>query len=178
MSVETAPVIETDRLILREFRREDFDSFAAMLGNGAVTEYLGGTIEDRAQSWEKFLRGPGFWALLGYGLWTVEEKETGRIAGNVGFGAFERAIDPPLPDVPEAAWVLDAWAHGKGYGGEAVGAALDWADDQLDFDSQVCIISPGNAPSIGLAQKFGFQQVREAPFKGDPILIFERAVLR
>lgn len=169
-----APRIETERLILREFQREDFDAFASMVANPDVGEFIGGTVSDRAAAWEKFLRAPGFWALLGYGMWIAEEKESGRIAGNIGFGQFCRAMDPPLPDVPEAAWVLDSWAHGKGYAGEAMAAALGWADGHIETNGYVCIIAPENMPSRKLAEKLGFRETRRTPYKGDETIVLER----
>jgi RimJ/RimL family protein N-acetyltransferase len=173
-SAIVAPRIETERLILRAFRLEDFEAFAEMLAKPDVGHFIGGVVTDRAAAWEKFCRAPGFWALLGYGMWMIEEKASGRIAGNLGFGNFQRAIDPPLPDVPEGAWVFDQWAHGKGYASEALAAALAWADAHLPRRGYCCIISPDNAPSLALARKFGFVETRRAEFKGEETIVLER----
>lgn len=169
-----APRLETERLLLREFRAADFETFVAMIADPVVTQHIGGPILDRAMAWEKFVRAPGFWALLSYGMWIVEEKASGRIAGNVGFGNFERAIDPPLPDVPEMAWVLDGWAHGQGFGVEAVSAAITWGDANLPATPYVCIIAPDNPASIRLAKKCGFVETRRSPFNGEETIVLER----
>ena len=173
-----APRIETERLILRTFRREDFDAFYAMLADPDVGRFVGGVVTDRTAAWEKFTRAPGFWALLGYGMWIVEEKASGRMAGNLGFGDFQRAMEPPLPDAPEGAWVFDKWAHGKGYASEALAAALDWADANLNYPKYSCIISPENAPSLALARKFGFVETRRSQFKDEETVVLERSVVR
>lgn len=170
-----APTIETDRLILREFRRSDFDDFADVCADPDITRFTGGAITDRAVAWEKFLRSPGWWSLLGYGLWIVEEKETGRYAGNVGFGFFERAIEPPLPHIPEAAWMLAGWAHGQGYANEAMKAATKWCDDTIGTP-QCCIISEANTPSRKLAEKLGFREQRRIEFHDEPTIVLERAM--
>lgn len=170
----TAPRLETERLLLREFRASDFECAYTMSADADVTRHIGGPIIDRALAWEKFLRAPGFWALLGYGMWIVEEKTSGRFAGNVGFGFFERAIDPPLPDVPEMAWMLDGWAHGQGFGGEAVSAAIAWGDANLPAMPYVCIVAPDNPASIRLAQKCGFVETRRAMLKDEETIVFER----
>ncbi len=173
-TVTRAPRIETDRLILRAFELDDFDAFCAMLTDPDVTRYLGGVISDRGPAWEKFARVPGFWVLLGYGIWMIEEKETGRIAGNVGFGQFERGMNPPLPDIPEGAWVCARWAQGKGYASEALGAALQWGDENLPNRGYVCIIDPDNAPSLALARKFGFEEVRRSTYRDQDTVVLER----
>ena len=172
--LRVAPNLETRRLVLRGFEMRDFDSFCEKLKNPVVMAALGGPIDDRAVAWEKFVRGPGFWSLLGFGLWTVEEKATKRYMGDVGFGVFERPFDPPMPAVPEAAWVLDEWAHGAGFGSEAVSAMLQWADDNLDFDRYTCIIPHDALPSIKLAENMGFAPVRTVQFKEQDTVVYER----
>lgn len=167
-----APRLETERLILREFRFEDFEPCLAMVANPRVAEHLGGPTLARDVAWDKFARNAGFWALFGYGLWVVEEKGTGRVAGNVGYGRFERGIG--LPDVPEGAWVLDEWAHGQGIGGEAMAAATTWADANLPDTGYVCIIAPENAPSLALAAKLGFAEFRREGYKGAETVVLER----
>lgn len=169
-----APRLETDRLILREFRVVDFDTFVAMIADPVVTRHIGGPIADRAAAWDKFARAPGFWALLGYGIWMVEDRASGRIAGNVGFGRFERDIDPPLPDIPEMAWVLDSWAHGRGIGGEAVRAAMAWGDANLPDKGYVAIVAPDNSASLRLAGKCGFVETRRSPYRGEETVVLER----
>jgi RimJ/RimL family protein N-acetyltransferase len=169
-----APRLETERLLLREFRLDDFEPFVAMLGDPVVTRHIGGLVVDRATAWDKFARAPGFWALLGYGMWIVEDKASGRFAGNVGFGRFERAIDPPLPEIPEMAWVLDEWAQGRGIGHEAVSAAIAWGDAHLTEPRYVCIIAPENAASLRLAGKKGFVETRRSPYKGEETVVLER----
>jgi len=74
------------------------------------------------------LRYAGHWALLGYGYWVAEEKSTGAFVGELGFADYKRDLQPALPEVPEAGWVLMPWAHGKGYATEAVRAIALWGD--------------------------------------------------
>lgn len=169
-----APRIETERLVLRGFQLADFDGFCAMISDPEVTAHMGGVADDRSAAWERFVRIPGFWVLLGYGLWLVEEKASGRMAGALGFGMFERVIDPPLSDIPEGAWVFDKWAHGKGFASEALTAAFEWTDANLPNRGYCCMIHPDNEPSLALAKKFGFEEARRAQFKGDETVVLER----
>ncbi len=169
-----APTLTTDRLILRAYMLADFDAAFAMTSDERVNQFIGGAPEGRAQAWEKFLRGPAFWALLGYGLWSIEARATGAFVGQVGFGRFEREMELPLPDVPEGAWVLAADHHGKGYAREALGAALAWADAALRTPI-CCIIAPDNTPSLRLAGAMGFAQERRGEFHGEPISVMLRS---
>ena len=57
-----------------------------MGGDEAVVRYIGGTPSTPTEAWARMLRFPGLWALLGYGYWTVEDRETGAFAGQ----AFEQ----------------------------------------------------------------------------------------
>jgi RimJ/RimL family protein N-acetyltransferase len=170
-----APTLETERLWLRGFHSSDFDSVYAWMRDPIVSRYLGGAIESRAVAWEKFLRGPAFWVLFGYGLWAAVRKSDGAMIGQIGFGEFAREITPPLPDIPEMAWIFASDSMGQGYGSEALAAVLAWGDAHLGGRFQ-CIISPENEASMRLANKFGFVEVRRPDYKCEPIAILERAV--
>lgn len=40
--MHSVPTIETERLLLRPYRRDDFSSYCALFGNEDVTRYAGG----------------------------------------------------------------------------------------------------------------------------------------
>lgn len=168
-----APTLLTDRLRLRGAVIEDFEPAFAMSCDERVYRFIGGKPTGRTQVWEKFLRGPGMWSLLGYGLWTVEERGGGAFVGQLGFGRFERDMQPPLPDIPEAAWVLGAAYHGKGYAREALGAALSWSDANLRTPI-CCIIAPENEASLRLADSMGFAEFARGMFQNAETVMLER----
>ena len=86
------PVVKTERLLLRGAKIDDFASFAATRANPEVTQYIGGKPLTEEESWTKLLRSNGLWMLLGFGYWTIEERETGAVIGEVGFADFKRDI--------------------------------------------------------------------------------------
>ncbi|MEQ1707669.1 MAG: GNAT family N-acetyltransferase [Terricaulis sp.] len=172
--MSAAPIIETERLRLRGHVLGDFEDFAAMWADEAVTRYIGGKPSTREEAWARLLRYPGHWVLLGYGYWLIEEKTSGRFVGEGGFGNFKREIEPPL-DAPEQGWALAPWAHGKGYASEAVGAMLAWGEAHFGRTDFVCMISPENAPSLRLAEKFGYREYGRADYKGAPSILFRRS---
>ena len=152
---------------------DDFPALKAMWSEEAVTHYIGGKPMRPDECWTRLLRYRGLWPLLGYGYWAVEEKASGRFAGDVGFADFHRMIEPSIRGVPEVGWVLGPDFHGRGYGSEALAAALSWLDGEGRGRS-VCIIDPANTPSLRIAAKNGFREYARTVFMNDQVLLLER----
>lgn len=169
----TAPVLETGRLMLRGHRLGDFDAVAEMWADPAVVRFVSGKPSTREESWARLLRYTGMWSLLGFGFWAIEEKASGRFAGEGGFADFKRDIAPAI-DAPEQGWALAPWAHGKGYASEAVQAMIDWGERHFGRKDFACIISPENAPSIRVAEKAGYRECARTSYKGEPTILFRR----
>ena len=163
--------IETERLILRPHRAEDYDDLAAMWADPGVTRFIGGRPSTSEESWARLLRYCGLWGLLGFGYWAVRERATGRFVGEVGFADFRRGLG--FDGVPEGGWILMPWAQGRGLAGEAVRAALAWGDAR-GWDRSVCIIDPDNAPSLRLAGACGYQETGRITYKDHPVVLLER----
>jgi RimJ/RimL family protein N-acetyltransferase len=53
-------------------------------------------------------------------------------------------------------------------------AALDWEARVLSAPCVVAMIDPDNAPSIKLAEKFGFVERARTTYRGAPTIQFER----
>jgi RimJ/RimL family protein N-acetyltransferase len=167
------PVIETERLVLRGHRREDFEASAEMWADPEVARFIGGKPSTPEESWQRMLRYPGHWALMGYGFWLIEEKSTARFVGEAGFSDFKRTLEIPL-GAPEHGWALASWAHGKGYASEAVAAQLHWGKAHFAATPFFCMIAPQNRPSIRLAENFGYRQFAATSYKGGDTLLFRR----
>ena len=168
------PVLETSRLRLRGFRADDFDPWLAMSRLPAFHRYLSPEPMPAEEVWKLLLRSAGHWVVLGYGFWAVEEKDSGRFVGGVGFLNLKRDLDPPLGDAPEIGWVLDPAVHGLGYASEAVLAALEWSEHHFGPVRTVCIIHPENQPSLRVAAKFGYREYARSTYHGAPIVLLER----
>jgi RimJ/RimL family protein N-acetyltransferase len=168
------PVIETERLRLRGHALGDFDACAAMWAEPSVVRFISGKPSTREESWGRFLRYPGHWQLLGHGFWLIEEKASGAYVGEGGFGTFKRDMEPAF-EAPEMGWALVPLMHGKGYANEAVTAMIAWGEPHFDRRDFVCMISPGNAPSLALAAKHGFSEYTRTTYKGEPSILLQRA---
>ena len=163
MKITEAPLLRSERLVLRPHRADDLDAVAAMWGDERVVRYISGTPSTRNEAWSRVLRYAGLWHLLGYGYWAVEAN--GVFVGEVGLADFQRPVTPPLT-APEAGWVFAASAHGQGCATEAVSCMLRWADETLAAPETVCLFNPDHAASLRVAAKCGYGEPVEVVFEG------------
>ncbi|MFZ4832464.1 GNAT family N-acetyltransferase [Rouxiella sp. Mn2063] len=174
-----APLIETERLILRGHCAADFDAEAALWADERVVRYIGGTPSSREASWGRLLRYPGHWQMLGFGYWAVVVKpltgsdESAPFIGEIGIADYQRQITPSLAGMGEMGWVLSPDFHGKGYAFEAAQAVINWADTHLTRPL-CCIIDPEHQSSIRLAEKCGFVAHTDTEYQGTAARIFKR----
>src|SRR5438094_53459 len=113
------PQLTTERLLLRDFRPEDFDAYAGMMAAPEVGRFLmDGRPLSRVEAWRQMAMFIGHWDLRGYGLWAVEERETGRFIGRIG------CLEPEGFPAFEIAYTLTPSAWGHGYAREGAAAAL------------------------------------------------------
>ncbi|MCY1078284.1 GNAT family N-acetyltransferase [Archangium lansingense] len=167
--------IDTERLIMRRPRLEDFEEALAMWGDPNVTRFISGKPSTREEMWSRLLRYVGHWELMGFGFWVVREKSTGRFVGEVGLADFRRDIDQPsFAGAKEAGWVVSPSVHGKGFATEAVSAALKWAEGKFGPERVVCMIAPENEASLNVARKVGFREFARGTYKGEPSMMLER----
>jgi len=171
----SAPRLETERLILREFATGDLDSHAATLSDPEVMRHLGGSPLSREDSWRRLACGAGLWRLLGVGGWAVELKADGRMVGHCGFFDFQRDMQPSIAGEPEMGWIFDRSVHGKAIAFEACARALLWADQTLGARSYPAIIDLENIASMKLAVKLGFERQPDGVYRDHPIAVYRRA---
>jgi len=174
MSRCEVPVLETERLRLRELRPDDFPFWREMWANADVTRYIGGRPKTEEESWTGFLRMAGHWAIMGYGYWLVEKQDDGERLGEVGFVDFKREIKPSIKGEPEIGWIFTPSAQGKGYATEAALAAVRWGDEYFEGARMSCLIEVENAPSIRVAEKCGFSRTGLVEYEGDQVVLLHR----
>jgi len=140
--------IETDRLILRPPRVEDLDRWAEFAADPVATRFLGGPMT-RSFAWRALMAMAGSWSLLGYAMFSVIEKSSGRWIGRLG---------PWTPEGwpgTEVGWSLHRDAWGQGYAIEGARAAMDFAFDRLGWNDVIHCIDPENEPSQKVARALG-----------------------
>jgi RimJ/RimL family protein N-acetyltransferase len=141
--------LETERLIMRMWRDADFEEYAELCADPEVMRYLGGKVFDRTEAWRQMASMIGHWYLRGYGIWAVEEKDSGRLAGRIG------CINPEGWPGFEVGWTLKREFWGKGYASEAGRRALEYGFNELDKPHVISLIHPENRASIRVAERLG-----------------------
>ncbi|KRS13814.1 acetyltransferase [Roseovarius atlanticus] len=158
------PVIETEDLILRGYDEADFEAFAAF-GTSDRAAYVGGP-HTRWDSWRAFMAGIGHWALRGYGMWMIEHRATGSVAGRVGM------ILNDGWDEPELGWHIYDGFEGKGYAYQAALAARDHAARHFGLDGVISYIDATNTRSLRLADRLGAKHERDGTVVGTPCQVW------
>lgn len=160
-----APVLTTERLILRAPETQDFDSAAAFWATER-SRHMGGPLA-RAAAWRAFAAELGHWLLKGYGLFHILERETGAHVGHAGFWNPEG-----WPEV-ELGWAVYEGFEGRGFASEAALRLRAYAYDTLGWGPLTSVIAPDNTRSIALAERLGATHERDwiSP-AGKPALIY------
>jgi len=168
------PLLATERLDLWLPRQEDIAPMFAIVSDPATARFLA-PRNDLADHFQRFCRNAGSWLLYGYGAFMVRQREGGELIGNCGVFHSWRGLGADFDDLPEAGWILRHDKVGQGLAHEAMTAVLAWFGREHGRRRIVCMISPGNAPSLTLAGKLGFTPLREAKLPdGDAVRLFER----
>ena len=151
----TAPVLETERLVLRAPRAEDFEAWAGFAGDEETMSHLGGA-QARAIAWRGICTMTGAWEIRGFSMFSVVEKATGRWVGRLG------PWEPEGWPGTEVGWGLIREVWGRGYATEGATAAIDWAFDALGWDEVIHTIEPANTASQAVARRLGSSILRPA----------------
>jgi RimJ/RimL family protein N-acetyltransferase len=172
--IREAPRIETERLILRPWRKDDFRPWHAIMKQPEVHEHFGSNPISAEDCWRRMMAAVGGWQLNGFGTWAVELKADGRLVGNVGIFTAWRDLDPEFGEQPEMGWIFSADTHGKGLASEACQAVIGWTEANLKPTALWAIIAPANEPSLKLAGKLGFEAVHETLYHDEPTVVLKR----
>lgn len=149
------PSIATERLLLREWRAQDLDAFAAMNADPVVMEFFPEPYaEERTRRFVERIRER--WAELGYGLWAVERRDGGRFIGYVGLwpATFPAHFTPAV----EVGWRLAADQWGHGYATEGARVALVYGFETLGLDEIVSFTAAINRRSIQVMERIGMRR--------------------
>lgn len=146
--------IVTERLLLRAWRDEDLEAFAALNADPVVMEYLPGLLS-RDESDAMAGRIRDHFAAHGFGLWAVEVKAPDA-ASFIGFvGLWRPTWTAHFTPCVELGWRMARAYWGRGYATEAAQASMRFGFDQLGLDEVVALTVPDNLRSRAVMERLG-----------------------
>lgn len=160
------PGIETERLILRQWRESDIAANTAMLGDPLSGRFITADrkpVTEPMAGWRNSAIMAGHWVLHGFGTFVVEEKSSGKFAGRVG------PFFPPVWPGFEVGWGIANEFRGKGYALEAAEASIDWTFATFELERIVHCIDRENAASQAVARRLGASNEGETMLLGHPV---------
>jgi RimJ/RimL family protein N-acetyltransferase len=147
------PVIETERLKLRQWCGADIAPNTAMLADPGTARFItvdGKPVTSALVGWRNAAVMAGHWALHGAGMFVVEEKPW---------------FPPGWPGF-EVGWGIASEFRGKGYAVEAARASIDWAFATFELDQIMHCIDRENLASQAVARRLGAEKEREVDLFG------------
>ena len=162
----SVPHLETERLLLREYRCADFGAFVDHLTNPVSSAHFPAADHDTA--WRIFGSQAGLWLIHGAGWWAVEDRQTGQLVGSVGAFFLEEST------VMELGWNTYRAFWGQGYANEAAVAALSYAFEIRREPKVRALIAAANGSSLRVAQRLGLTYEADVEMFGKRIGSYTR----
>jgi RimJ/RimL family protein N-acetyltransferase len=176
-SDRTRTAIETERMVLREWRQGDDILLDRHCNTGSVMRWLGG-VQPPARMAEIVRRLARGQERCGHTFWVAERKADGAF---LGFCGLRRANGGGrVAGEIEIGWRLREDAWGQGYAKEGAIASLDFAFDRLRAPRVVGLTIAGNRASWGLMLRLGMRRRAdldysdpEWPAAMNPVIVYE-----
>jgi ribosomal-protein-alanine N-acetyltransferase len=159
--------LQTERLILRPFRSEDLDVFAAFFANEGFMRFSSGVFSRERTA--EFINKVTGWNREGLpSQFVVTIRELGTPIGYCGF--LHQEVDGILEI--EIGYRLHPDYWNKGFATEAARAVRDHGFSKLNLNRAISLIHPENTASRRVAEKNGMTLEKETTFKGFPTQVF------
>lgn len=144
--------METERLLLRQWKETDRNLFHKMNSDPAVMEFLPKLLS-REESDAMIARIKEHFEQYGFSWWALEIKETGEFIGFTGLAVpkFESHFTPCV----EVGWRLASRYWHKGYATEAAKAAVQFGFSEKGLKEILSFTVPANRPSIAVMERLG-----------------------
>ena len=155
----TGVVLETDRLILREWNEADLADlfeYAKVDGVGQMAGWNPHTsIQESKTILEMFIQGKMTFAL--------ELKENHKVIGSLGLETLSLSLGDAYENLAgrEIGYVLSKDYWGKGLMPEAVNSVIQFCFEKENYDYLMCSHSVINSQSKKVIEKSGFRFVKE-----------------
>lgn len=151
-------LLETQRLMIREYTPEDFDAIYEILSDAETMQHYPAPFSEEKTKWW-IARNLDNYAKQGFGLWAVVLKQSGELIGDCGLTIQD--IDGQL--LPEIGYHIHKKLWRQGYGKEAACAVRDWAFENTAYDTLYSYMKYTNVGSYSTAMAMGMKRVKEYP---------------
>ena len=160
-------IIETDRLLLREFILDDAEKFYQLNLNPNVIKYTGNTAFKSIEEAKSFLEKYNDYKANGYGRWAVINKNDNEFLGWCGlkYGELENETDIGFRFFEED------W--NKGYATESAAACLKYGFDVLKLNRIIGRAMKENVASIKVLEKIGLVYETDCIFENKKAVVYK-----
>jgi ribosomal-protein-alanine N-acetyltransferase len=161
------PILETERLLLREFFPNDVDALALVLSDHETMRFYPAAL-DRAGVAAWIERNRRRYTEAGHGLWAMVLKSSGEVVGDCGLS--RQTVDGT--DEIEIGYHVRRDLWGQGYAPEAARACQGYGFARLGADRLISLIRPENLPSRRVAEKTGLSLWKEVIWRDLPHCVY------
>lgn len=144
-------ILDTERCSVREITPADVDRLYEIYADPQITKYMENLYENREDEiayTEEYIRC--HYGFYDFGMWIVEDRETGLVIGRAGFDMRQGYEDPEL------GFMICTEYQNKGYATEVCRALLSYGKEKLGFEQIGSFTDPSNQASVRLLLKLGF----------------------
>lgn len=150
------PYLETQRLILRPFCRDDMDSYLEFMQNPEVHRFLGGGVniftgEPHISNWLNNINNRLLKTKTVF-TWCVESKSNKQVVGRVDLGGFTKK------SMAEISYYFSSEYWGMGFATEAVKEVVCFGIEDLKLHRIQAMVMPDNKASLKVLKNAGFQE--------------------
>ena len=167
-----ASELMTDRLRLREFRDDDLDVLAAMVGDAEqMTFYPRPKTRDEAAAWIR--RNLELYARHGFGTWLIEALPGSRFAGYCGIRPLELEGVCEI----EVGWHVHKDLWNQGVATEVAALVCTAAATRFDLTRLIALVHPDHIASRRVAENVGMRLERTTVLEAEyPAIVYATAL--
>ncbi|MDB5585392.1 MAG: family N-acetyltransferase [Devosia sp.] len=155
-------IIETERLIIRQWQDGDRAAYASFVADPVVRRFYTGTMtaEQSDAAIDSYIAG---YEQDGFGFWPAIRKIDGALIGDVGLAPVRMPLNGAPP--AEIGWLLGQQFWGHGYAPEAARGVLAFAFEGFSLTEIVAFTATSNLPSQRVMQKIGMTRDQDGDFE-------------
>ncbi|HVX11482.1 MAG TPA: GNAT family N-acetyltransferase [Pirellulales bacterium] len=164
------PILETERLLLRQFVPGDAEELFRLHSDLEVLRYTGDTAPADIEEARRLLaaRQIADYERYGFGRWVCMLKATGSFVGWAGLKYL-----PELGEVDLGYRLRRDW-WGRGLATEAARGCVEYGFAMLSLPRIIGVVEPAHAASIRVLEKAGFHRDGEMTYRGSAVLRYVR----